>query len=914
MTSERWKRVEALYHAARVRPVGERALFLTDNCRDDESLRRDVESLLDDSGSDDGFLDPLQYSPANLAVVAQPAFMSGHTLGRYQLHGLLGAGGMGEVYRAHDVTLGREVAIKVLPTEFTADPQRRARLEREARILATLNHPHIGAIYGVEEADGIRGLILELVEGETLAERIAPAGAASRANPSGLQIAAALAIGREIADALEAAHEKGIVHRDLKPANIKITPDGAVKVLDFGLAKAAGPDSSHFDPTQSRDGAVYGTVAYMSPEQTRGLSIDKRGDIWAFGCVLYEMLTGRLAFRGETGSDTIARILEREPDWSALPDATPVSIQRLLFRCLTKDPKQRLRDIGEVRIAIDALDEQAGAASERADAPPPPARNRSVWLPWVAAVVALVAAGVLWVAARPVNTTEYPLANAKFTLLVNWEGTEEGAEISPDGEFVAFLADRSGRFDIWETRVGTAVFANLTSGISPLASSGFIVRKLGFSGDGREIWFNPGDGLPPMVMPATGGAPRPFLPAGTNTPAWSPDGTGLVYIDKAHGDDPVYLADPSGADARPILAGGTLKNVNPVWSADSQWIYFARGTEPQDEVEMDVWRVRPSGGAPGRVTSQHLAINFLAPLDRHRLLYVARAEDRSGPWLWSLDVASGLSTRVPSGVDQYTSVSTSRDGRRIVATVANPSASLWRVPLLDRAAEERDAQPYPLPEPTGMALAPRFGEASLFYLSARGTADGLWKVQDGKPSQVRRGVDGALSEPPAVAPDGRLAVVVRKEGKRHLSITSADGTNARTLAASIDIDGAAGQGPADWSPDGKQIVTGGRDEKGPALFMIPVDTGVPIRLLEGTWVNPVWSPRGDLIVYAGRSLIGQVELVGCTLMAPRLSCRMCSFVRAAIAFCPTARAWSTCRAFRRSTSGCSIFQRRKPAR
>jgi dipeptidyl aminopeptidase/acylaminoacyl peptidase len=278
---------------------------------------------------------------------------------------------------------------------------------------------------------------------------------------------------------------------------------------------------------------------------------------------------------------------------------------------------------------------------------------------------------------------------------------------------------------------------------------------------------------------------------------------------------------------------------------------------------MDVWRLRSSGGSPERITNQHLAINFLAPLDPRRLLYVARAEDRSGPWLWSLDVESGVSSRVPSGVDQYTSVSASRDGRRIVATVANPSASFWRVSLDDRLVDDHDAQPYPLPVQTGRVLAPRFGGQSLFFLSARGSRDGLWKVENGRASEVWRGVDGALAEPPAVSPDGRLlAVVVRREGKRHLSIMSADGTNPQTLAPSIEIEGAAGQGAADWSPDGTRIVTGGRDAKGPGLFIIPVDTGVPARLREGQWVNPVWSPDGNLIVYAGRSVVGQVELLG----------------------------------------------------
>jgi hypothetical protein len=218
---------------------------------------------------------------------------------------------------------------------------------------------------------------------------------------------------------------------------------------------------------------------------------------------------------------------------------------------------------------------------------------------------------------------------------------------------------------------------------------------------------------------------------------------------------------------------------------------------------------------------------------------------------------------VPSGVDQYTSISASRDGRRIVATVANPSASLWRVPLLDRAADDRDAQPYPLPVPTGRALAPRFAGTSLFYLSARGTGDGLWRVQNGLASEVRREIDVALSEPPAVSPDGtRVVVVVREEGKRHLSIMSADGTNAQPLAPAIDVEGASGQGTADWSPDGTWIVTGGRDAHGPGLFKIAVDGGAAERLVAGQAVNPVWSPNGNLIVYAGRSVVGQVAILG----------------------------------------------------
>ncbi|MEO6223347.1 MAG: hypothetical protein ABIP90_08850, partial [Vicinamibacterales bacterium] len=469
-----------------------------------------------------------------------------------------------------------------------------------------------------------------------------------------------------------------------------------------------------------------------------------------------------------------------------------------------------------------------------------------------------------WSAASPPRD----FANAAFSLFTNWEGNEEGAEISPNGELVAFLSDRAGEYDVWVSQVGTGFYRNLTESVPPLAASGSIVRKLGFSFDSSQIWFNPGDGKPPAIMPWGGGDARPFLRQGTNTPAWAPDGTSLAFVDKANRDDPIYLADPSGGDEHVIFPRGALKNLNPVWSLDSKSIYFTRGSEPQDESEMDVWRLPRTGGEAERMTTQHLAMNFLAPIDSRRFLFVARDEDRSGPWLWQLDVRSRVTTRVPTGVDQYTSVSASRDGRRIVATVANPSSELWRVPLnfdkgsRQRMVEEEDAQRYQLPGPTGVAFAPRFGPGSFFYLSARGTGDGLWKVQDGKASQIRRNADGALSEPAAVSVDGRLAVVVRKEGGRRLWIMAADGTNPTTLAPTIGIEGAAGQGAADWSPDGTRIVAGGRDENGPALFLIPVDGGKPTRLLDGEWVNPIWSPRGDLIVFAGRSLIGQVELRG----------------------------------------------------
>jgi Tol biopolymer transport system component len=889
MTPERWKRTEELFETALAMPPAARAAFLATSCQDDAALRRDVETLLNEPDPDDGFLEPFALVTA-ARMFDTPVAMTGRLLAGYHLQMLLGAGGMGEVYRAHDSKLGRDVAIKILPRAVTSDPSRLARFEREARMLAALNHPNICAIYDFEEADGLRFLILELVEGGTLAARI-------RERDS-LPIAEALMIARQIVDALEVAHEKGIVHRDLKPSNINITPDGVVKLLDFGLAKAVGGEDSAPGLTRApalaqdgrRDGAVIGTAAYMSPEQARGLLVDKRTDIWAFGCVLYEMLTGRVTFAGDTASDSMAKIFEREPDWSALPATTPASIRRLLVRCLTKDPKKRLRDIGEARIEIDAIDETAQDATG-ADAARARAASRAAWLPWVAAIAVSVVAIGTWAAARRSAATEWnPLAGATFSRVTNWNGTEEHAEISPDGRFVAFLADRAGQLDLWVSQLGTGKFDNLTLDIPPMLTPGNLLRSLGFSGDGSEIWFSP-TGNPAthhVLVPLTGGTPRPFLGPGKSAPSWSPDNARLVYLGPNDPGDPLSLTDRTGADPREIVVRGPGKEKffrkgvhthNPVWSPDGRWIYFVYG--PDAFGEMDVWRMQPSGESAEQLTHQGAPVNYLTVLDSRTLLYVARAEDWSGPWLWALEVERKVTRRVTVGLEQYTSVSASRDGRRVVATVANPNANLWQVPLLDRLVEDRDAQAYTVP--TERALAPRFGGTSLFYLSlsARGPGDGLWRVQNGQPFEVRKGADGVLTEPPAASPDGsRVVVVVRQQGKRRLAIMSADGTNSRTLAASIEIKGTVGQGTADWSPDGAWIVTGGSDAEGDGLFKIAVDGGALVRLAAGEARGPIWSPTDDLIVYAtpfggagGRDALRGVKPDGSPVQMPEVGVR-----------------------------------------
>jgi tetratricopeptide (TPR) repeat protein/TolB-like protein len=346
VTPERLKQIEDIYHAAIAHPEAERAGFVRVACGGDDDLRVEVESLLAQEGGATFGLE--RAALAVLGALGPRGNLVGRRLGAYQVTAVLGAGGMGDVYRATDTKLGRDVAVKVLPAAFSADPERLRRFEQEARLLAALNHSTIGAIYGLEEAEGVRALILELVEGPTLADRLAEGPIA---------LPEALSIARQIASALEAAHGKGIIHRDLKPANIKITPQGLVKVLDFGIAKPGAAD--RVSP-ETREGVLLGTASYLSPEQARGQPVDARADVWAFGCVLYEMLVGRTAFTGSTTLGTIAAILERDPDWHALPTGTPTSVGRLIHRCLEKERDRRISDARELQAELERIAAEIG--------------------------------------------------------------------------------------------------------------------------------------------------------------------------------------------------------------------------------------------------------------------------------------------------------------------------------------------------------------------------------------------------------------------------------------------------------------------------------------------------------------------------------------------------------------------------
>jgi Tol biopolymer transport system component len=839
MTPERWARIESVYHSARELTPDARAPFLDEACHGDVALRDQVESLLNEHISSDGIFDT-SHAAVVAAVGAALSPRSGLTLGEYFLEKLIGAGGMGEVYLARDTRLGRQVAIKLLPAGFQSDPDRLTRFKREARMLAALNHPNICALYGFEEVGDVAFLVLEFVNGMTLAERLRRVR--QERGRQGLAIDETLSIARQIAEALEAAHEKGIVHRDLKPANICITSEGVVKILDFGLARpieAAAPDMEapqSEGPAPTREGARgFGTAAYMSPEQARGLSVDRRTDLWAFGCVLYEMLTGHIAFGGDTDADSLARVLEREPEWSVLPPQTPLSVRRLLARSLAKDPKQRLRDAGDAKLEIEAADELPTVRAVDA----PEARRWTMSVRWVAAAVLSVTILGLWAMSRGATREINPLVNATFTSLTGFEGTEFDAALSPDGNWVAFLADVEGPFHVWLHQIGSGRFRDLTPDAQDQQNPGFL-RAVGFSGSGSELWL----GGPPRIrlMPLMGGSARPFLPAGSADVVWSPDQSRLAYFMIDTGD-PIFVADGDGGNARQIfISESGDHNHFPAWAHDARWIYFAHGR--QSVSEFDVWRIPSAGGTPERLTQLNTDVRYITPIDSRTVLFVAPDENRSGPWLWALDVERKTARRVTIGLERYLSVAASADGRRLVASVATPTAGLWSIPILDRPAGDADATPYPLP--AVRALAPRFaGPTSLYYLSSAGGPDGLWRVQDGAAEEIWKGSDGALSEPAAISPRGDwIALMLRKQGGLQLTLVSSDGAVRRTVAESL-----VARGTPTWSPDGSRLALGGDDGRGAALFVLNVDNGDLTRLVDGMAYDPVWSPDGTLIVY-----------------------------------------------------------------
>jgi serine/threonine protein kinase/Tol biopolymer transport system component len=788
--SERWQRIEQLYHAALEREESQRASFLKETCAGDDALRQEVESLLAQGEGAEGFLEAPALEVAAKMLGEDPdRSLLGRRMGSYQILSLLGSGGMGGVFEARDSKLGRNVAIKVLPAAFAHDPERLSRFEREAKILASLNHPNIATIHGLEQSDGLHYLVMELVPGETLAERLR-AGA--------FAIEEALRIGGQIAEALEAAHEKGVIHRDLKPANVKVTPEGRVKVLDFGLAKAfagdGGLDLSHepkLTAIGTEEGRILGTPAYMSPEQARGKPVDKRTDIWAWGCVLYELLTARQAFRGETLSDTIAGVLEREPDWQVLPPATPAKVRDLLRRCLQKDSQHRLRDIGDARIEI----EEALTATVAAELSAPVKGIRARWqgaLLWGVAflVLAAVTSIAVWNRKSSSPIISGPVSRIAITLPPGQPlaGLEMGIAValSPDGTHLVYAARQGGIQQLY-LRPLDGLETKLIQGTEG-ATEPF------FSPDGQWVGFFAGGKL--KKVPLSGGEALSLCDAADPRGAsWGSQGVIIFAPTRASA-----LVQVSDAGGTPWPLAHLEKDENshrwPEFLPGGQTVLFAALNSGANWNNARVAvqsvatgeRLNLIQGAthPRYAPSEHLIYvhrgNLMAvPFDPQRLQVTGAA----------VPVVEGVLQSTFSGAAQYSFSATGS----LVYVPGGDQSSQRRLRWVSRSGVEQ-----PVAAPARAYRGPRLSpDGRRVAVGIEEQETQVWLYDLARETLARFTLEGSTNYDPLWTPDGKRITFHSTTGVAGLFWQLADGSGGRELLTKD------ASGPSSWSPDGQLL-------------------------------------------------------------------------------------------------------------
>ncbi|HXV61844.1 MAG TPA: protein kinase [Vicinamibacteria bacterium] len=773
------------------------------------------------------------------------SFAAGHKLAHYELIGLIGQGGMGEVYRARDGKLGRDVAIKVLPSEFSDNPDRLARFEREAKVLASLNHPNIASIYGFQEADNRRFLVLELVEGEDLSQRL-------ELGP--VPINEAIQIAGQIAEALEEAHEKGIVHRDLKPGNVKLTPDGRIKVLDFGLAKAwtvdpgsgVAADLSQ-SPTITRmgtqAGVILGTARYMSPEQARGKSVDKRTDVWAFGVVLFEMLTGRELFTGETVTDALAAVLTTEIDLGALPVATQPPIRRLLRRCLERNPKNRLHDIADARIVIDEV--LSGRSEE--SAPGALARRSGVrfTLPLAAAALAAVLGALLVLATRPDRLPPEPVRTRRLTL----SGHDQQPSVSPDGRFVAFASTRDGVSQIWLKQIEVGGEQRLTEGAD------FRPR---FAPDGNSVGFLHEDepGRYDLYRTALLGGQPGRLVSNVNDFDWSPDGRSVAFTRQLNdvGREEVWILGvvevDDAARERTLLELKGWILLGPRWRPDGGRIAVTRGGLSNSSGGWRLLLVDPTTGASedlaasdgfGMISNSawdHRGIGLLFAASPNNIgdltgapaavrLLVPGAAPRTLFW------SSGLFPQ--GGLPPQPTVFSILGSNRLIFDAFEQSQELREVDLVNGATRQltrtlaTDRQPAYSPD----------GRFVVFSSNRTGNLD-IWLL-DRESRVLRQLTDDASQDwDPGFTADGRRVLFSSSRGG-NLEIWSIDldGSNARQLSD----DGVNAENPT-MTAEGHWVVYSSGNPDHPGLYRVRSDGSEVSRITTGSHTTPEVSPDG----------------------------------------------------------------------
>jgi serine/threonine protein kinase/Tol biopolymer transport system component len=828
---DRWRRINELYHDALARPDAERKGFLTRACTDDPSLQAEIQTLLDQSPRTDDFLNVLG-QPQLTALsdhnnVTRRSLRIGQHLGVYVVESLLAAGGMGEVYRARDTKLGRDVAIKLLPSALTNDPSRRMRLEREAHVLASLNHPNIAAIYGIEESDGA-ALVMELVEGPTLSDRIAR-------GPIPLNDTTAIA--RQIADALEAAHEHGVAHRDLKPDNIKVRPDGIVKVLDFGLAKQSISSAEHevtrsVEPQATAVGAIIGTPAYMAPEQATGQASDRRADIWAFGVVLYEMVTGSRLFDGATTSEILSKVISHSPNLGALPP----TVRAVVEKCLRKDPHKRWQWIGDVRLALEEHSEDKEALDR-------PATHGSSRL--LLGVIAIVCAiGFAAVSALFFIQAEPDSPTTRFQVPIPGDADDAHFELSPNGRALAIAAAEGGERRLWVRRLDD---------IEARSLPGTEGAEMPFwSPDNTEIGFFADRRL--KRVPIAGGTPviAAEIGAGFIGASWNDDG---VIVFSSNGG--LKRVNSSGGAITPLNFDGLLFAGIPRFLPDGRHVFF-RGNRLNEE---------ESGVLVGSLDSsraQHVLADF------SNAAYASSREGRPSGYVLFRRAESLMAQRFDmrelrvegdaftvadqiAGVTGYAEFSLSSVGH-----LAYRSAAQFQLMWVGRAGATLEKVGPPSTDwAPGRAIRLSPDHTKIAYSKVQ--AEGGMENRDVWQMDLQRHVPERLTSAPS--PD--LVPVWSPDGKQIVFASSRDATTGfdpyllsqggdERVLAEIPGNG----GPLDWSSDGRFVLVL-QDRR---IWFIPTDGGDPKLYLQlrvedarldpdGRWVAYVSNESGQNDVY-----------------------------------------------------------------
>jgi eukaryotic-like serine/threonine-protein kinase len=828
MSAERHGRIEEICVRALQLDEPSRAAFVADMCAGDEALRREVESLLAHEHAAEHLFRAPAFDIAAVPLTPHSSTLTGRQVGPYTLLEPLGAGGMGEVYRARDASLKRDVAIKMLPALWGSHSDRQARFAREARLLAALNDPHIASIYALEQFEGMPALVLELVEGDTLADLIARGP---------VPVTEVLAIARQIIDALETAHAKGIIHRDLKPANVKVTPEGTVKVLDFGLAKALWDDASEAKDvtaptTLTGQPMILGTAAYMSPEQAQGRATDRRTDIWAFACVLYEMLTGKRAFHGETAADTIASVIAREPDWRTLPENTPPAVHRLLRRCLQKDRMHRLADIADARLEIN--DVLLGVPStEQATAPRNQRWSRGAVLRVGASLLAAVAAGagIVYVALQQ-TLPQVQAIRFQMALPQPLPIDPPGLAISPDGSTLAFVAKGlTGEDLVWIRRFDRADATPLPG--TEEAYSPF------WAPDNESIAFFAQGKLKRVGI--AGGAPQVLCDvaspqAGATAGAWNADG--VIIFAKRFG--PLHRVSAQGGEATPITtideARQEFGHYDPSFLPDGDHFVFEVGALPKrgglrvgSLTSKDTHPLLARSVNPFLVTNTGYLLFVDAGVLKAQKLDVKRAE------------LVGSSVPLAEGVFEVSASATGTITYRGFGSA--PRQLTW----FDRAGHALRTVGRP-----AMYDAPALSPDESRVAVAR---DGdVWVLDVTRGTETRLTLDAAGAGNPIWSPDG-TQIVFTRNGQLVRKNASGAGPE-ETIGGEVVA-------PMDWSADGRFITYFAfNPDTQTDLFLMPmVGPRTPILFLQTPFpeVENRLSPDGHWMAYASEES-GRLEV------------------------------------------------------